>query len=162
VTAQILDRVIVTYRIGDINGAYPIFDATGSTLYSGRWNTSSSPVIYTGGYSTTVLEKLVHAAGGGMPPHQHYVEITIPNKVTYETFDPHAYPGWDGMPPSVSQSYGERWQQSLRSLLLFVPSVVSRLEENILINPYHPEFHQIKHSLHKPVHWDSRLFVPPP
>jgi tripartite-type tricarboxylate transporter receptor subunit TctC len=34
------------YRIGDPDGAYPIFDATASRLYPGRWNTSASPMIY--------------------------------------------------------------------------------------------------------------------
>ena len=61
---QALDRVLTSYRIGDPHGTYPIFDATGSTLHPGRWNTPASPMIYTSEhYSTAMLEKLVHGSG---------------------------------------------------------------------------------------------------
>jgi len=61
--AQALDRVLTSYRIGDPRGTYPIFDATGSTLHPGRWNTPASPMIYTSEhYSTAMLEKLVHGS----------------------------------------------------------------------------------------------------
>ena len=43
-------------------------------------------------------------------------------------------PGWDAARPSISQAYGEAWQTSRRSLLLLVPSVVARMELNVLIN----------------------------
>ena len=55
-TAQSLDRGLVAYRIGDPEGAYPIFDAAGSKLYPGRWNTPASPMIYAcEHYSTAML-----------------------------------------------------------------------------------------------------------
>ena len=157
-TAQVLDRTLSSFRIGDPNGAYPIFDATGSTIAPGRWNTPGSPIIYTSEhYSTAVLEKLVHGSGR-LPPNQHYVEIIIPRGLTYEVFSPSALPGWDAMPATVSKAFGERWCLERRSAILFVPSVVARPDHNILINPAHPEFAQIRPSLHQPVFWDRRLF----
>jgi RES domain-containing protein len=157
-TAQILDRVLTAYRIGDPAGAHPIFDATGSKLYPGRWNTPASPMIYASEhYSTALLEKLVHGSGR-LPPNQHYVEITIPPGVTYEMFDTAAHPGWDMATAAVSKVFGETWQHSRRSLLLLVPSVVARPDRNILINPDHAEFRRITTSLHQPVYWDRRLF----
>ena len=64
VIAHILDRVLKAYRIGDPDGRYPIYDATGSRLYPGRWNTPASPMLYTSEhYSTALLEKLVHGSG---------------------------------------------------------------------------------------------------
>jgi RES domain-containing protein len=159
-TAQILDRVLKSYRIGDPHGAYPIFDAKGSTLFPGRWNTPSSPMIYSSEhYSTAVLEKLVHG-NGRLPPNQHYIEIVIPNGVTYEVFNPAAVPDWYLASSATSKPYGESWQQQGRSLLLIVPSVVARLENNFLLNPQHPEFPKVTTSLHQPVWWDSRLFAP--
>jgi RES domain-containing protein len=146
------------FRIGDPGGKYPIFDATGSKIAPGRWNTATSPMIYSSEhYSTGMLEKLVHGSGK-LPPNQHYIEITIPNGLSYEMFDPASLPGWDSPVTTVSQGYGEKWQQDRRSLLLFVPSVVARVEKNVLINPEHPEFPKITTSLHQPVWWDSRLF----
>jgi len=157
VTAQILDRILIAYRIGDPGGAYPIFDATGSRLYPGRWNTASSPMIYASEhFSTALLEQLVHGSGR-LPRDQHYVEIAIPPGVTYETFETVAHPGWDAADATVAKAYGTQWQHSKRSLLLLVPSVVARLDRNVLIHQDHPEFHRITHSLHKPVYWDRRL-----
>ncbi len=72
--------------------------------------------------------------------------------------NPAHLPGWDAARPSASQTYGEAWQTSRRSLLLLVPSVVARMELNVLINPEHAEFPRITHSLHQPVWWDRRLF----
>lgn len=157
-TAQILDRGLTAFRIGDPRGAYPIFDATGSTIAPGRWNTPGSPVIYTSErYSTALLEKLVRGSGK-LPPNQHYVEITIPRGLAYEVVSIHALPGWDAIPPTVSKDFGERWCVEKRSVVLIVPSVVARLENNILINPAHSDFPAIRASLHQPVFWDRRLF----
>lgn len=159
-TAQTLDRVLSCYRIGDPSGTYPIVDATGSTLYPGRWNTPASPMIYTSEhYSTAMLEKLVHGSGQ-LPPNQHYIKVTVPNRVSYEVLNTAALPDWYLETCATSKPYGEAWQQQKRSLLLIVPSVVARLENNILINPEHPEFPQITTSLHQPVWWDQRLFAP--
>jgi len=158
VTAQILDRTLSSFRIGDPNGSYPIFDATGSTIAPGRWNTPSSPLIYTSQhYSTALLEKLVHGSGR-LPPNQHYVEITLPRGLSYEVFSLPALQGWDSMPATVSKVFGERWCLEKRSAILLVPSVVAQLDSNILINPAHSEFKMIEASLHQPVFWDRRLF----
>lgn len=157
--AQQLDRVLTAYRIGDPDGAHPIFDATGSKLFPGRWNTPVSPILYTSQhYSTAMLEKLVRGSGR-LPPNQHFIEITIPNGISYEVLEPAGLPGWDDPACAVSKTYGEKWQQSRRSLLLIVPSVVARMEHNFLVNPEHPGYRQLAPSLHKPVWWDKRLFV---
>ena len=158
-TPQRLDRVLTAWRIGDPDGAYPIFDATGSTLYPGRWNGARSPVIYASEhYSTAMLEKLAHGSGR-LPPNQHFIEITISNGVSYEVVAPSHLPGWDHPSCAVSRPWGERWQQERRSLLLLVPSVVARMERHVLINPDHPELGRIAHGLHEPVWWDRRLFA---
>lgn len=147
------------YRIGDPAGDYPVYGATGSTISPGRWNTSRSPVIYASEhYATGMLEKLVQGSGF-LPPNQHFVEITLPNGLSYEDVTPAHLPGWDDPSCMVSRAFGERWQHEKRSLLLFVPSVVARMETNVLISPEHPEFHQVTASRHHRVWWDTRLFA---
>lgn len=159
-TAQRLDRVLTAYRIGDRDGSYPIFDATGSRLAPGRWNTESSPLIYASEhYSTAMLEILANGTGK-LPANQHFIQITIPDGLSYEMLDPAHLPGWDANRAVVCQTYGEAWHASRRSLLLLVPSIVARMELNVLFNPQHPEFPRITHSLHQPVWWDRRLFGP--
>ena len=157
--AQILDRTLACFRVGDPRGAYPVFDATGSTISPGRWNGSNCPMIYAcEHYSTALLEKLAHG-GGVMPPNQHFIKITIPRGSTYEVVSQPALPGWDDPKPVASKTFGEQWCEEKRSLILIVPSVIARLDRNILINPAHPDFPNIETSLHEPVYWDARLFV---
>lgn len=156
----IVDRVLYAYRIGDPAGKHPIFDDEGSRLYPGRWNTSSSPMLYASEhYATALLEKLVHFSSV-LPPNQHYVRITIPTGVSYEEFAPAAHPGWDGADSSLTKAFGARWQAEQRSLLLIVPSIPGgRIERNFLINLKHPKAGQLTHDMATPVPWDSRLFA---
>jgi RES domain-containing protein len=158
VIPQTLDRILTAYRIGDPHGAYPIFESTGSRLWPGRWNTAASPMIYASEhYSTAMLEKLVHG-NGRMPPGQHWIKITIPPGVSYEIFSTAHNPGWDAEDCLVAKAFGDAWRRSMRSLLLIVPSVVARMEHNVLINDAHPEARQVTHGLHAPIWWDERLF----
>ena len=153
------DRVLSCYRIGDPNGAHPIYDAEGARLYPGRWNTHSSPVIYTSQhYSTAMLEKLVHT-NLVMPANQHFVAITIPNGTSYEIFQTAAYPGWDSRNETICKTFAQNWYDEQRSALLIVPSIPARLERNFLINPAHPEAKAITYTLPEPVWWDKRLYA---
>jgi RES domain-containing protein len=158
VTPQKLDRIIECYRIGDPDGAFPIFDPTGSKLAPGRWNTPKSPIIYAAEhYSTAMLEKLVHG-NGKLPPNQHFIKITIPNGISYEILNTAALPGWDDPTGSVSKPYGGTWYKDQRSAVLIVPSIVARLDRNVLINPAHPDARRITFTLPEPIWWDERLF----
>jgi RES domain-containing protein len=158
VKPQRLDRILESYRIGDPLGGFPIYDATGSKLFPGRWNTPSSPVIYSSEhYSTAMLEKLVHGSGA-MPPNQHFIKITIPNGISYETLNPAFLPGWDDPSGTMSKPFGEAWYLGKRSAILIVPSIVARLDRNILINPEHPDAKGITHGLPERIWWDERLY----
>lgn len=157
-TAQVLDRILTAFRIGDPAGAYPIFDAAGSKVWPGRWNTGVSPVIYASEhYSTAMLEKLVHG-NGHMPPNQHFIEIAMPPGVTFEVFSVAHHAEWAAEDGMAARAFGEAWQRSGRSLVLLVPSVVARMERNVLINPAHPEAGRITHGLPQPIWWDGRPF----
>ncbi|GAA0561765.1 RES family NAD+ phosphorylase [Rhizomicrobium electricum] len=152
------DRVLTCYRIGDPAGAFPIYDAEGARLYPGRWNTPSSPIIYTSEhYSTAMLEKLVHS-NLVLPANQHFITITIPNGISYEVFPTAAHPGWDSRDETICKTYGQDWFDEKRSALLIVPSLAARIERNFLINPQHPEAKAISHALAEPVWWDQRLY----
>ncbi len=95
-----------------------------------------------------------------MPPNQHFIKIAIPNRVTYEVLNTAHLPDWYLQNCSASKPYGDAWQQSGRSLLLIVPSVVAREETNFLLNPRHPEFAKVTCGLATPIWWDARLFTP--
>lgn len=152
------DRVLTAFRIGDPDGAFPIFDSEGARLSPGRWNTPASPIIYTSEhYSTAMLEKLVYLSNM-LPPNQHYIRITVPNGTSYEIFQPAAHPGWDGQSRDICRAFGAQWHAEMRSALLLVPSIPARVERNVLINPSHPDAAAITHELPEPVWWDERLY----
>jgi RES domain-containing protein len=155
-SASILDRTLKAYRIGIHNNRYPIFDGTGAKLYPGRWN-QNYPVIYcSSNYSLAMLEKLVHSNTGNLPENQQWIEIIIPVGITYETVTTYSLPEWKQ--PSVSKDFGDTWISSKRSCIVFVPSAIAPVENNILINESHPQFATITTSLNQPVIWDRRLF----
>ena len=108
-------------------------------------------------YSTALLETL--ARTGEMPRNQHYVEIDIPAGVTYEVVTKDTLPGWCDVDAAVARSVGSTWYQEQRSAILIVPSVVARVERNVLIHPYHDDAREIHVGLETPVYWDSRLFA---
>jgi RES domain-containing protein len=93
-----------------------------------------------------------------MPANQHFVEITIPNGVSYEIFQTAAHPGWDSRNETICKTFGQGWYEEKRSALLIVPSIPARLERNFLINPAHPDARGITHTLPEPVWWDERLY----
>jgi RES domain-containing protein len=158
VTEQKTDRVLTCYRIGDPNDACPIYDSEGARLFPGRWNTETSPIIYTSEhYSTAMLEKLVQA-NSIMPSNQHYIRITIPNGMSYEIFQTARYSGWDAKNESICKAFGQAWYDQQRTAILLVPSIPARLERNILINPVHSDAGAITHELPEPVWWDDRLY----
>lgn len=148
------------YRLGDPEGRFPIFDDTGSRLFPGRWNSSSTPILYTSEhYANALLEKLIRFSGD-MPRDQGFIGITIPAGASYEEFEASRYPGWDAADPSIARGFGARWQAERRSLVLIVPSIPGgRVERNFLLNLQHPEAGQLTHSSPRPVVWDQRLFL---
>jgi RES domain-containing protein len=158
VTGGRTDRILTAYRIGDPDGVHPIYDSEGARLYPRRWNTPASPIIYTSEhYSTTMLEKLVHASSV-LPPNQHHIRITIPNGTSYEIFQTAAHPGWDGKDEGLCKAFGQTWFAERRSAILLVPSMMARVERNILINPLHPDAAEITHELLEPVWWGEQLY----
>jgi RES domain-containing protein len=61
----------------------------------------------------------------------------------------------------ASRSFGDRWYDERRTPVLMVPSVVTHVERNILINQEHPDFSRISASQPVPVSWDRRLWRRP-
>src|SRR5947199_3567658 len=88
----------------------------------------------------------------------HYIEITIPNGISYEIFQTAADPGWDSRNENICKTFAQRWCDEGHSALLIVPSIPAWLERNILINPVHPEAKRITHTMPEPVWWDERLY----
>ena len=146
------------YRIGDPAGQFPVWSEEGAKRTSGRWHEVGAEVIYASvSYSTAMLEKLVHW-NGTLPPNQHFIEITIPKGTSYEVATADIVPNWFHPGGEAARQFGRQWYVGNRSVILIVPSVVARMERNVVINRRHPEFEGISVGLETPVWWDQRLF----
>ncbi len=72
------------------------------------------------------------------------------------------YPiNWDAMPPyhREVQMVGAEWIKSARSLGLRVPASVFPTQHNLLINPAHPRFTEIKEVEGRQWTWPPRLIT---
>ena len=153
-----LPEQLTGYRIGDPDGLYPVFSPDGASRAPGRWHERGDRVIYVAGhYSTAMLEVLLRWRHT-LPPNQHYVEVEIPTGVNYEVVTAELLPDWHTRGGNAARQFGHRWYAELRSAILFVPSMVARMERNVIINASHPDFRRIKPGLETPVLWDERLF----
>ena len=154
--ARALPEPLHVFRIGDPAGRFPIYSGDGAALQEGRWHRKGQDVIYaSGSYSTAMLEKLV-SFNGTLPPNQHFIEIIIPARTSYEIVSKDSLPSWTNA--GKARVFGAKWFQDKRSAILIVPSFVAREETNVLINSHHADAKGIRPGLEKPVWWDARLF----
>lgn len=150
------------WRIG--SAAFPVWSGEGARLKGGRWNAPGTPAIYAAtSYASALLEIMVHANLGRVPPALRHVRIDIPVDAVIETTTKDDVPDWDAMPAGPSRRVGEAWLRGRTGLVLLVPSVVTGgLDQNALINPAHPDFSRIIVSEEARVTWDPRLTVARP
>ncbi|MCY3605853.1 MAG: RES domain-containing protein [Gammaproteobacteria bacterium] len=145
------------YRIGDPQGRFPIWSPDGAIRVAGRWHEAGAEVIYASeNYSTALLEILAHW-NGLLPRGQKYIEITIPRGTSYEMVMEDAIPNWFERSAEAARRFGRDWYAEDRSAILIVPSVVARMEQNVVINSRHAEFTNFMVGPEKPVFWDERL-----
>lgn len=157
-TVRKLSEQLVVWRIGDPDGRFPIYSEEGARRNEGRWHVKGQEVIYAAEhYGTAMLEKLAHY-NSILPPNQHFIEIQIPSGVSYEVVTKDSLDGWDKSDAAESREFGRKWLEEERSAILIVPSIVSREENNVLINPNHKDSSRIIVGREKPVRWDDRLF----
>src|SRR5437899_490220 len=136
------------FRIADIR--HPILDGTGAMLHGARWNSPGRRVIYAAEtYAGALLEVLAHTAGR-VPRRQVAIEIQIPPEIAVEEVAAAEIPGWDDEGLEVSRAFGDQWYDSRRSAVLLVPSLVTRIERNVLIHQEHPDFARIRAGVTQP------------
>lgn len=136
----------------------------GARIAGGRWNSPGLPVVYASEHlSLAVLEILVHAPDIAQRQVARAVaSITIPHdlidvvllKSLPEGFGP-------ATPVSVTQAIGDDWLKANRSPMLLVPSAIVTTEQNVLLNPLHPDFGRSEWSSFDPILLDPRLWAVP-
>lgn len=139
---------------------HPPYDGTGAMLHGARWSSPGRPVIYgSDSFAGAILEILAHSLRPRtLPGPHHAVEIVIPD-LLLEEISPHEVPDWEAPDALAARAFGDRWLGGKRSAALVVPSLPGRpVGRNVLIDPLHPDAHQIEVSPPFGVPWDERLF----
>jgi RES domain-containing protein len=127
------------YRITRERHAYDL-SGKGGLLSSARWH-DHMPVIYASvNSSTSILEKLVHMQQTEI--HHDLVMVTLLANDDWDSeiiTTEQLRPGWDNYPaPLMLKQIGNAWLSGVSSPMLFVPSVIDKYAQNVLINPLHP------------------------
>jgi RES domain-containing protein len=136
------------------------FDGSGGLHGPGRWHSTGRRIVHTArSESLAKLETLAHFRPNEAPALV-LVEATIPDDTIVRVNVP-LPAGWDAVPESdVSRAIGDAWLDEGSALCLEVPSVHSRTEMNILVNPAHAAFHRIVIAAPVPFAFDLRLIEP--
>lgn len=68
--------------------------------------------------------------------------------------------GWNKLPPGPSSKrFGDAWVASKSSLGILVPSVIASEERNLMLNPAHDRFKDVRLVSKEPVTLDMRLYA---
>jgi RES domain-containing protein len=148
------------WRITKAKYAPTTFDGEGARLYGGRWSSPGTRVVYIAeSLSLATLEVLVHLQQPSVLSDYVVFTLDFPDDCI-EVLAPGDWPPrWRDYPaPPENQVIGDRWVRDRRSLILRVPSAVTRHEANFLVNPLHPDFRRATIQGPSPLDVDARVF----
>jgi RES domain-containing protein len=139
---------------------YADLSGRGGEVADGRWHTRGRPVVYCAATaSLAVLEVRVHLDLLVTPSDYVLMEITMPETITARTVSAADLPtGWqssDG--EEICRRIGDAWLAADAQAILIVPSALIAVEQNVLLNPRHPDAAQIPSPRILPFLWDDRL-----
>ena len=150
---------MIVYRL--TNGAFKNdLSGTGAKLYGGRWNPPGLPALYTTEHiSLAVLEILVHVKSYRHPLDYFLIAIELPDAASIVSIDQQKLKkNWKD-DHEYLQIIGNDFLKSSQSLVLKVPSAIIEAENNLLINPAHPDARKIKIRSSQNFIFDKRLYL---
>jgi len=132
----------------------------GARLFGGRWNSRGVRVVYAStSLALAAMETFVNLEPNLQPTDLVSIEGAIPDSVTIQTLDLKVLPSnWYQPRRQSLRRFGDEWARGGRSVALIVPSAAVRGESNLLLNPAHPQFDQIRFEKPIPFHFDARMF----
>lgn len=137
------------------------FDGEGAYRYGGRWSSPGTRLSYASEHqSLAMLEYFVHLDKDDPPTDLVLVTAEVPHGLAWDQIDVDELPrNWrdPAAPPQLAR-LGDEFAQRRDHCLLLVPSVLTRDESNVLINPDHPDFRRIVVREPEPLAYDPRMF----
>ena len=150
---------MIAWRITTRDRKADAFDGKGASKFGGRWNGKGTRVVYASeSRALAVLEQLVHVLPPQMSKPYFLFRVDVPDD-SIETHDVGSLPpSWADHPADPSLSMiGTNWAASGRSLALVVPSAVMSEEKNILLNPDHERWAEVRISSPIEYRFDRRF-----
>lgn len=119
----------------------------GAGLYGARWNSKGTDLLYTAqNRSLAMAEVLVHLSLTALPIDYCMVTLLIPDSVSCQIIEQAALPpDWAEFPHPVSTKHiGDSFVRNAKNCILRVPSAITSGDFNVLLNPAHPQFKELK------------------
>jgi RES domain-containing protein len=135
-------------------------DGEGARLHGGRWSPEGTPVVYASStLALAALEYLVNVDIEDVPDDLVALEVEVPDDTSTEETHVSDLPrGWNQVeehPACIIR--GSDWVTAGDALVLRVPSALIPTEQNILLNPRHPEMARVRLVSSRDFAFDPRL-----
>jgi len=137
------------------------FDGEGAYRYGGRWSSPGTRLSYASEHqSLAMLEYFVHLDKDDPPADLVLAIADIPDDLALERVEAADLPAhWReaSAPPALAR-FGDEFAARGEHCALLVPSVLAPGENNLLINPAHPDYRKIVFRGVEPLSYDVRMF----
>ena len=138
-----------------------LLSGKGAAIKGARWNSIGVELIYcASNRSLAMAEVAVHFSLATLPDDYVMITVFIPDDILIQKLGQSELPSeWNVFPHPVStQAIGDQFVSANKYCLLQIPSVVTRGDYNLLINPSHPDFSKIKITNIEKFPFDKRIF----
>ena len=158
IAATPLSAGVMVWRLCRAVHGETVFSGEGGRRFGGRWNSRGVPMVYTSAsLALAAIELFMHLEPSLAPHDLVAISATLPEGEPARTVIPADLPpAWHG-DLACSRELGDEWIRSGSSLALQVPSVPIPPEWNVLINPAHPRFVELKIDPPQPFLFDARM-----
>jgi RES domain-containing protein len=135
------------------------FDGEGSFLFGGRWSSIGTRVCYAATHrSLAILEYRAYIDQAFMPDDLVIATLEVPDEIVITPI-PALPEDWQEYPaPASLRRIGDRFIAEAKAALMLVPSVLVPQENNVMLNPLHPDAKRMRRKRRlSPFAYDPRL-----
>lgn len=135
------------------------FSGEGARRFGGRWNSPGRRVVYGSEHlSLAALETLAHAERSRFERAYVAFRLGVPQELVLEVRREDLPRDWRVRPVSAgARELGDAWLAERASVALRVPSVLVPQEHNLLLDPEHPRFREVRIAAGEAFRFDERL-----
>jgi RES domain-containing protein len=148
------------FRLAREKHATPL-SGKGAAKYGARWNPVGIELIYTAqNRSLAMAEVAVHLTLATLPDDYMMLTIDIPDDIKIKQLTEADLPtDLQEFPhPASTQDIGRDFVAENEYCVLIIPSVVTQVDYNVLINPNHTDFSKITITSVDKLPFDKRIF----